>query len=211
MAAVLVGALTLSSAFTVSAAGTTSPVAGGTTQDDNVVDHLDGKEVISTVNVSARTAVVKKVTSEKNAKVKNAVVFNVARSEDKTQVPITQIGTGKSGVFNSKAGRIVTRVTVKSKADVVTIKANAFKGSKVKTLKLNNKKTVINKNAFNKTKAKSPKIYVNGKVSAKKGAFKGLSKKAKIVVSKKAYSKKAFKKLKKALKKAGFKGTISRK
>ena len=211
MAAVLVGALTLSSAFTVSAAGTASPVAGGTTLDENVVDHLNGKEVISSVNVSARTAVVKKVTSEKNAKVKNAVVFNVARSEDKTQVPITQIGTGKSGVFNSKAGRIVTRVTVKSKADVVTIKANAFKGSKVKTLKLNNKKTVINKNAFNKTKAKSPKIYVNGKVSAKKGAFKGLSKKAKIIVSKKAYSKKAFKKLKKALKKAGFKGTISRK
>ena len=164
MAAVLVGALTLSSAFTVSAAGTTSPVAGGTTLDENVVDHLNGKEVISSVNVSARTAVVKKVTSEKNAKVKNAVVFNVARSEDKTQVPITQIGTGKSGVFNSKAGRIVTRVTVKSKADVVTIKANAFKGSKVKTLKLNSKKTVINKNAFNKTKAKSPKIYVNGKV-----------------------------------------------
>ena len=209
MAAVMVGVLTLSSSFAVSAAS--SPVVGGTTVDPNHVDHLEGKTITSDVNVSARTAIVKKAESSKSAEVKSAVVFNVARTDSGSKVPITQIGTGKAGVFNSKAGRIITRVTVKSSANVVTIKANAFKGSKVKTLKLNSKKTIINKNAFNKTKAKSPKIYVNGKVSAKKGAFKGLSKKAKIIVSKKAYSKKAFKKLKKALKKAGFKGTISRK
>ena len=84
-------------------------------------------------------------------------------------------------------GRIITRVTVKSSADIVTIKANAFKKSKVKTLKLNSKKTIINKNAFNKTKTKNVKIYVNGKLTVKKGAFKGLNSKAKIIVSKKAY------------------------
>ena len=211
MAAVMVGVLTLGSAFTVNAAGSPSPVTGQTTIDPNHVDHLDGKLITSEVNVSARTAIVKKAESSKSAKVKNAVVFNVARTDSGTKVPITQIGTGKSGVFNSKAGRIITRATVKSSADVVTIEAYAFKGSKIKTLKLNNKKTIIKKNAFKKTKKKNPKIYVNGKLTAKKGAFSGLNSKAKIIVSKKAYGKKAFKKLKKALKKAGFKGKISRK
>ena len=210
MAAVMVGVLTMSSSFAVSAAS--SPVVGQTTVDPNHVDHLEGKTITSDVNVSARTAIVKKAESSKSAEVKSAVVFNVARTDSGSKVPITQIGTGKSGVFDSKAGRIITRVTVKSSADIVTIKANAFKKSKVKTLKLNSKKTIINKNAFNKTKTKNVKIYVNGKLTVKKGAFKGLNSKAKIIVSKKAYkSKKAFNKLKKALKNAGFKGKISRK
>lgn len=207
MAAIMVGVLTLSSAFTVSAAGTASPVAAPQSEDPNTVDHLEGKKVTSDVDTTKQTANVKSVKSSADAEVKNAVVLNNARDSVGNAVPITSVGTGKKGVFD----KIITRVTVKSKAKNVTFKAKAFKGSKVKTLKLNNAKTTINKNAFNGTKAKNVKIYVNGKLTAKKGAFKGLNSKAKIIVSKKAYSKKAFNKLKKALKKAGFKGKITRK
>lgn len=211
MAAIMVGVLTLSSAFTVSAAGTASETTAPAAQseDPNTVDHLEGKKVTSDVDTTKQTANVKSVKSSADAEVKNAVVLNNARDSKGNKVPITSVGTGKKkGVFN----KIITRVTVKSEAKNVTFKAYAFKKSKVKTLKLNNAKTTINKNAFNGTKAKNVKIYVNkGKLVAKKGAFKGLSSKAKIIVSKKAYSKKAFNKLKKALKKAGFKGKITRK
>lgn len=209
MAAIMVGVLTLSSAFTVSAAGTASETTAPAAQseDPNTVDHLEGKKVTSDVDTTKQTANVKSVKSSADAEVKNAVVLNNARDSKNNKVPITSVGTGKKGVFD----KIITRVTVKSKAKNVTFKAKAFKGSKVKTLKLNNAKTTINKNAFNGTKAKNVKIYVNGKLTAKKGAFKGLNSKAKIIVSKKAYSKKAFNKLKKALKKAGFKGKITRK
>ena len=210
MAAIMVGVLTLSSAFTVSAAGTASETTAPAAQseDPNTVDHLEGKTVTSDVDTTKQTANVKSVKSSADAKVKNAVVLNNARDSIGNAVPITSVGTGKkTGVFS----KIITRVTVKSEAKNVTFKAYAFKKSKVKTLKLNNAKTTINKNAFNGTKAKNVKIYVNGKLTAKKGAFKGLNSKAKIIVSKKAYSKKAFNKLKKALKKAGFKGKITRK
>ena len=209
MAAIMVGVLTLSSAFTVSAAGTASETTAPAAQSEgpNTVDHLEGKKVTSDVDTTKQTANVKSVKSSADAEVKNAVVLNNARDSKNNKVPITSVGTGKKGVFD----KIITRVTVKSKAKNVTFKAYAFKKSKVKTLKLNNAKTTINKNAFNGTKAKNVKIYVNGKLTAKKGAFKGLNSKAKIIVSKKAYSKKAFNKLKKALKKAGFKGKITRK
>lgn len=208
MAAIMVGVLTLSSAFTVSAASSPTEAPAEQSEDPNTVDHLEGKKVTSDVNTKTNTATVKSVKSSEDAEVKNAVVINNARDSVGNKVPITSVGTGKKGVFD----KIITRVTVKSQASNVTFKAKAFKGSKVKTLKLNNKKTTIKKNAFNGTKAKNVKIYVNnGKLVAKKGAFKGLSSKAKIIVSKKAYSKKAFKKLKKALKKAGFKGKIVRK
>lgn len=208
MAAIMVGVLTLSSAFTVSAAPSPTQAPAEKSEDPNTVDHLEGKTVTSDVNTKDNTATVKKVKSSEDAQVANAVVINVARDSAGNKVSITSVGSGKSGVFD----KIITRVTVKSQASNVTFKAKAFKGSKVKTLKLNNKKTTIKKDAFKGTNAKNVKIYVNkGKLVAKKGAFKGLSSKAKIIVSKKAYSKKAFKKLKKALKKAGFKGKIVRK
>ena len=135
--------------------------------------------------------------------------------ENGNYVPAAQVGDGKHGVLNSKLGQKITTFAVNNGDNQVTINANAFKGSKVKTVKINGKKVKIKKNAFKGTKQKTVKIYVKKAkkatdVSVAKGAFNGLSSKSKIYVSKKNMSKKEYNKLVKKLRKAGFKGKVVR-
>ena len=226
MAVALVLAMVFSLVATCGAAGspTDGPVSGDTNPgydeatdiDSNTQDHIN-KTVKTKVN-SETSAVVQSVSSKAGAKSAKTVVIRVARDEDNKEVPITRLGNGTKGVFNSKKGRVVTQVQVKTAAPTFTIAKAAFKGSKVKTIRLMNaKKTVIKKNAFKGTKATKVKITISGKkrkasaFSFSKGAFNGLSKKSSIVVSKSTMTKKEFNKLKKKLQKAGFKGKITRK
>lgn len=212
MAMVLALAMILSASLVAFAAE--SPVVGPTYEDEaNTRDHKD-KAVDTTVK-NGTAAIVKSVRGEEDG---NEVVdFRIARDANKKQVAVTQIGTGKAGVFDSDEGRYVTMARVLTKADV-TIAKYAFKGSKVHTIGLEGqKKVTIKKNAFLGTKVKTVTIKVRGSrrkasfFKFEKGAFNGLSSKSKVIVSKKTMTKAEFNKLKKALKKAGFKGTITRK
>lgn len=221
MAVVLIAAMTMSSALTVSAAS--SPTKGNksyntaTKTDSNKQDHIN-KTVTSKLGSNTKvptSATVVSVKSKAKGKKITSVVLRSARNKNNKVVAITKVGTGKKGVFNSKSGRRITHVRIAS-SKKVTVSKIAFKGSKVKKLILEGK-TVISKNAFNGTKVKNLKITISGskkKASAftfKKGAFKGLNKKAKVIVSKSTMTKKEFKKLQKKLKAAGFAGTIVRK
>lgn len=198
-----------------------SPTAGPTNPgydektntETNEQDHFDN--VVVTKFESSSKVVVLKATStgEKGDKVE----FRVARNANDEETAITQVGDGKNGVFNSKAGQKITLVNISSTASSVKIAAYAFKGAKVATLKLSGKKVSINKNAFKGTKKTKVTIRIQGSkkkasdFTFSKGAFNGLSKKSKVIVSKSTMTKSEFKKLKKKLRAAGFKGSITRK
>ncbi len=130
-------------------------------------------------------------------------------------VPPTQVGDGKHGVLNSKRGRKITTLTINGGDGKVTINANAFKGAKVKKLKVNSAKVKIKKNAFKGAKQRTVKVYMKqvkkaSHVSVTRGAFSGLSHKSRIYVSKKNMSKKEYQKLVRKLRNAGFRGKIIR-
>ena len=134
---------------------------------------------------------------------------------DGNYTPATQVGDGEHGVMDSKPGQQITTFEVTSGDSEVTINSYAFKGSKVKKVKIHGRKVKFNKNAFKGTKQKTVSIYLKqvkkaSDVSVAKGAFKGLSSKSKIYVSKKNMSKKEYNKLVKKLRKAGFKGKVIR-
>ena len=206
---------------TTAAPTTAAPTVPADWYDANTVDHIN-KTVNSRIypNGEVGAATVFSVDSQAGMKSAKNVSFKVARDYYTNLIPITQIGDGTNGVFDSEVGRVVTEARVQSfpvDGSGVTIAKYAFKGSKVKVLKLKSNKITIQKNAFNGTKTKNPVIYIYGskkKAKAftfKSGAFKGLNNKAKVYVNPYAMSKTEFAKLKKALKKAGFKGTITRK
>ena len=208
LALMLVVVLGLASAFTVSAAG--SPDSGKEDQkktatypsnDVNSKDHVN-KAVTSTVN-SATSATATKVAS--NSKDNPTVEFEAARNTAGDKVDITVIGNGKKGVFDSKKGRKVKTAIIKSKASKVIVKGKAFKGSKIGTIQVTSKLVVFNKNAFKGTKQTSLVLKAKkaSQLKFKKGSLKGLKK-----ITIKGASKKQKKKIKKLLKKAGFKGTI---
>ncbi len=184
--------------------------------DTNTQDHVNKN--VKTKVVSPTSAVVQSVSSNAGERLATVVTFKVARDKDNEQVPITKIGNGVKGVFNSKKGRVVKTVLVTTKAKTLTVARNAFRGSNVKNIKLRNaKKTVIQKDAFKGTKNSNVKIYIQrSKRNASaftfaKGAFDGLSSKAQVIVDKSTMTAKEFKKLEKKLKAAGFKGRITRK
>ena len=198
-----------------------SPTKAQTTENKGYKNNLDynsqdhvSKTVISKVT-SPKKVVTSKVTTKSKGK-STGVVISYARDKKNKKVQITQIGTGKAGVFDSKSGRKLDHVRVASTAKKVIIAKKAFYNSNIKTIRLQSKKVQINKNAFYKTKAKTVKIKIIGskrKASAftfQKGAFNGLSKKSTVIVRKGTMTAKEFKKLKKNLQKAGFKGTIKR-
>ena len=205
LAAILAAVMTVSAGLSAIAA-TPSPntaPAAAESEDVNTGDHT-GNTVTATVKDGKATV------TEVTGKGDGAAVVNlkVARNSANEAVDITVIGDGKKGVFDSKAGRKVTTLKVSSKANV-TVKKNAFKGSKVKTIKVKSKKVTINKNAFNGTKAKKITLnYQTKKASSlvlKKGALKGVTK-----VTVKGLNAKQYKKAVKALKAAGFTGTIKK-
>lgn len=214
MAVLLVLAMSLSLVFSASAA-TTSPSTAPTTNtefdtktgiDNNKQNHTEGTEVDTVVEATGATTI--KVTTTNDR-----FVLGNARDAQNVEKPITQIGDGTKGIL-ADGGESALYVTVQSTAPEVVIASNAFAGSNLKRLTLKSKNVKIQKGAFSGSKRKNTVIRVTGAKKAKqlsvaKGAFAGLNKKAKISVGKQM-SKKEFKKLKKALKKAGFKGKIVR-
>lgn len=124
-------------------------------------------------------------------------------------------GTATLTKAYNKTQAVVGTATVGGvKYSVNAIAANAFKNTKkVKSVYINtsNKKITIKKNAF--AKSKVTKVKFRGfksasNVSIQKGAFK--SSKVKTILVSKTMSKSQFNKLKKALRKAGYKGSVRR-
>ena len=203
-AMVLVGALAISSAFSVSAA-TKSPTNANksydtkTNQDSNTQDHVK-KTVTAKVNPSKKTATVTKVAS--TSKKYKTVTLTVARDKNNKAAKITAIAKNS---FASKKGQYIKNVNIKSKASKVTIKTGAFNKSKVQKVAITSKKVAIQKNAFKGTKAKSLTLQLKkaSQLKLTKGAFNGLKK---ITIKGATKAQKA--KIKKAIQAAGFKGTI---
>lgn len=141
------------------------------------------------------------------AKKQNGVTLKVDTKKNGTATISTVKKTNKTTVT------ISATVTVNGvKYKVTTIGANAFKNcAKVKTVNLPSSVTTISKNAFAGAKnLKTIKITSKKAVTVKKGAFKGLNTKKMTVKVSKKMSKKQFNKMKKNLKKAGFKGKVKR-
>ena len=168
----------------VSAFAATSPSKAPAAKnyvDTNKKDHSE-TTVVSAINTKGTAGTVTKVTTN-GGKNHDATVLKVARNASGKAVPITVIGDGKKGVFASKAGKKVKKVTISSKSKV-TVKAYAFKSSKVKKITISGKVS-IKKNAFKGTGKKNPTIAIKVKkasnVSVAKGAFSGLNSKAKVV------------------------------
>ena len=176
--------------------------------DMNVRDHKDS-EVISVVD--GKTVTVVKAKALKTTSVGRVVCVRVARNADGKRTDVTEFGNGKKGVFNSKSGRLVNRVDFKS-AKRTSILKSAFYRSNVARIRVYGK-VWFRKDAFKGTRKKNVefRIYLK-KASGMKvdsGAFRGLNSKSKMIVTKMSASE--FKKFRKAMKKAGFKGEIVRK
>lgn len=138
---------------------------------------------------------------ETNKTVKASSGAVVSTSKDGT-------ATLKKNTKNFYKKKTVTVNTVKVKGvtyKVTAIAAYAFKNAKATKVIVGKNVKKISKNAFNGSKVKTI-ILRNRKVTIKKGAFKGLDT-SKMTV-KVNCTKKQLAKIKKVLKKAGFKGTV---
>lgn len=124
----------------------------------------------------------------------------------------TTTAAGKAGLATAKsANKVVVPNTVTDangvKYSIDTVYSNTFKGTKVKRVVLSSNIVKVQKKAFSGDK-KLKKVFfrTKKKVTIKKGAFKGLkTKKITVYINKKN---KNYKKIVKALRKAGFKGKI---
>jgi len=123
----------------------------------------------------------------------------------------TIIGNGTDGVWDNKYGQSTVGVVIDDPAGLTIVNTNAFKGAQVQNVTIKSQ-AEFRANAFAGTNKKKMTITLAGNASVKavKGAFKALSKKSLIRVSKKTMTKKKFKKLKKQMKKWGFKGKFKR-
>lgn len=139
------------------------------------------------------------------------ILSSVAFAADTTvKSPTTPVKV--TVVTKKTVSKAPAKKAVKFSKSVKTIKAGAI-NKKTTTITFAVKsKTTVKKGAFKNAK-KLKTITVSGnKVKFEKNAFKGLTKKQqqKMTINVKGLSKKAFNKYKKALQKAGFKGTIKR-
>ena len=206
VAALLAAVVTLNAAAgALAAEAKPSPLKGDTSQDGyidlNTKDH-SGNEVDSVINKDEGTAFKAYKTTGSDG---YNVWFKVARNSLGKEVPITVVGDGKNGVFNSKKGRKITIAWFNSSKPTL-VKKLAFKGSKVKIVKIDGDVT-FSKNTFKGTKQKKITLRFRTKkassLTLKKGAFKGLTK-----ITVKGLSKKEYKKLLKKAKKAGIKASL---
>ncbi|MCR5797695.1 MAG: leucine-rich repeat domain-containing protein [Eubacterium sp.] len=130
------------------------------------------------------------------------------------KVDTSSDGTAAINKVSSSKKAVAVAATVK--VDGVSYKVTVINGGAFKKCKKATKITLpatvknVKKKAFTGAK-KLKKVILKGKkvVKFKKGAFKGLNTK-KITVKASKLSKKNLKKLKKALKKAGFKGKVTK-
>lgn len=130
-------------------------------------------------------------------------------------VKVKTTAKGTASISSVKSSK--TSVTVASKITiggvsykVTAIEANAFKGcKKVKKVTIPATVSSISKNAFKGCKKLTTITIKSKKITVKKGAFSGLNtKKMKIKAPK--MSNAQLKKFKKAMKKAGFKGKVTK-
>ena len=156
--------------------------------------------------------------TENNKPVTEADQSAEAVVETKKYVPVVDTNEDGTAALSSvedsteKTIKVAGKVTVKNvEYTVVRIKKGAFKNAK-KATKIVIPDTVktIDKKAFSGAKKlKTIKFNCTKKIKVKKGAFKGLDTTTMTIKLNKKMSKKQFKKFKKALEKAGFKGTIT--
>ena len=168
--------------------------------DENTIDHT-GNMVVSRINNDQGTVLRAEYTGSEG----DTLILQKARNSIGEAVPITTIGDGKNGILNSKKGRKITRTKLYSEESMV-VEKRAFKGSKVKYIKIGSNVT-IKENAFKGTKQKKITIrFMTKKASSlnmKKGAFDGITK-----VTVKGLSKNEYNKLLKSAQKAGIKTDI---
>lgn len=189
LALVLATAVVFGSAFSAFAATDSKSTGTETTTSSGEANNHTKNTVYG--KVSGGKATVTKVTAEDSSSAAKYVILKTYKKK-----PIAAIG-------KKAFAKQITKVKIQSKK-TCTIKSQAFNSSKVKTLIV--RSTVkIKKNAFKGTKAK--KLTLNVKKASKlkltKGAFNGIKK-----ITIKGASSAQKKKIKKLLKKAGFKGTI---
>ena len=177
-------------------------------RDYNVQDHKDVEVTSDIVNNKGHVDKIEGTQDSTNAQ---TVTLRVARNEAGEEVPITFVGNGDTGLFDSKAGRKITRVNLKSTRNM-TLKKNSFSKSNVKKIVVSKKTPVtFKKNCFKGTNVTNPNITLNvaksADVNASNGAFNGLSSKATITIKCKKSS--TYKLTMKKLIAAGFKGKIT--
>ena len=215
LAAVLILAMTLSLVTAAFAAGSTSPVNPDEPKnpgwndeerlDGNTQDHNNTKVTTKVTNSAATVLEIRRRAKD------NICTLTTARDRDNNKRDITAIGDGKNGVLDNSAGASIKTLEISSKAKV-TVKAKAFKNSRVNKLNVKSKQVQFNSNCFTGTQVKNPTINITkatkaSDIAVQSNAFHGLNSKATIVVNKNM-SKTEFNKLKKKLQAAGFKGTI---
>lgn len=206
MALMLVVAMSLCFAVSASAAGSPKNDAGNTPAAQTVDDVTSiGNTIHFTVANDIETVTLVQATEV------TTTCFVPSGTVTGTPGKTTVIGNGTDGVWDNKSGQSTVGVVIDDPAGLTIINTNAFKGAQVKNMTIKSM-TEIRANAFAGTNKKKVTITLagNARLKAVKGAFKALSKKSLIRVSKKTMTKKQFKKLKKQLKKWGFKGKIKR-
>ena len=177
--------------------------------DVNSQDHIHN---IVKTKIGQSTVVVRSVTSL-NGDAKSELHLRTARNIDNKRVPITHIGNGNAGLFDTKTGSYVKYLAIRSEKKV-TIRANAFLNSHVERLYLSSSYFTLKKDCFNGTKKSNMVITLDGdtKYSGRfvfeKGCFNGLTSGAKVYVSKRCCAQVTFNRIKKNILAAGFKGQI---
>lgn len=207
IAMMLVLAMSLCFAVSASAAGSPKNDAGNTPAAQTVDDVTSiGNTIHATVANDVET-----VTQVQATEGTTTTCFVSSGTVTGTSGKTTVIGNGTDGVWDNKYGQSTVGVVIDDPAGVTIINTNAFKGAQVKDMTIKSQ-AEFRANAFAGTNKKKVTITLagNARLKAVKGAFKALSKKSLIRVSKKTMTKKQFKKLKKQLKKWGFKGNIKR-
>ena len=177
--------------------------------DVNSQDHIHN---IVKTKIGQKTIVVRSVRSLKGD-AKSELHLRTARTMDNKRVPITHLGNGNTGIFDTKTGFYVKRLAIRSQRKV-TIRANAFLNSYVKRLYLSSSFFTLQKDCFKGTKKSKMVITLDGdtkysgRLVFEKGCFNGLTRGAKVYVSSRCCAQVSFNRIKKNMLAAGFKGQI---
>ena len=177
--------------------------------DVNSQDHIHN---IVKTKIGQKTIVVRSVKSLKGD-AKSELHLRTARTMDNKRVPITHLGNGNTGIFDTKTGSYVKRLAIRSQRKV-TIRANAFLNSYVKRLYLSSSFFTLQKDCFKGTKKSNMVITLDGdtkysgRLVFEKGCFNGLTRGAKVYVSSRCCAQVSFNRIKKNMLAAGFKGQI---
>lgn len=177
--------------------------------DVNSQDHIHN---IVKTKIGQKTIVVRSVRSLRGD-AKSELHLRTARTMDNKRVPITHLGNGNTGIFDTKTGSYVKRLAIRSQRKV-TIRANAFLNSYVKRLYLSSSFFTLQKDCFKGTKKSKMVITLDGdtkysgRLVFEKGCFNGLTRGAKVYVSSRCCAQVSFNRIKKNMLAAGFKGQI---